>query len=1120
MSLPWLNGRSHFSIGESLATPEDLVKAAQAAGLPGVLLCDTMTISGMPEFFTAARKAGIKPMLGVRLRIVDDMGFDPDTGRPDKALVKKHRAWFLRALVVDETGLAAIMALLSKSFDEAHFYAVPRLLLPEVIEAARGGGLILTLGDAYGARNHQVAATIEGCREAGIPLYADIPLTLTPLGIRQAKEALLLQDQGVPSLLSPVALYTSPEHADSLDLMAAVASNMGMDKLSPRHPVRDHVVRDTLAIRTRAAHGVAQLARRYGEPTGSNWAARMGAALTATRELADKLTFTWDKMPPSLPRMAMDEDAELFDRVKAGLADRFGRDTFGHRPTAKVEYVQRIQHELKVIKDLGFAPYFLLVQDVVRWAKDNGVRVGPGRGSVGGSLVAYVIGITDVDPMRFGLLFERFINPERIDLPDADLDFASLRREDVIQYLKTRFGEDYVAGVANYNTMQAAGALKDVCRMLGIEGANVAFSKLIPKEHGQSYSIDEALEEVPDLVAFAEKQPEVMRHARNLEGKMRAYGRHAAGMIVAGVPIRQRAVVERRGGLATINWDKRLSEDFGLVKLDILGLSTLDMLDISVEQIRQRHGTRVDLTAIPLDDPKVLDAFGRGETVGVFQFESHGMRRLLKDLGVAGRLSFSDLAVATALYRPGPMDSGLMEDFVKIRQGSRSERYDHSSMESALKETQGVMVYQEQVMQVARDFAGFSMPESDHLRKAMGKKDKAKMAEWQERFVDGAVAAHGVAPGLASEIFDKISKFAAYGFNKSHAVEYALISYQTMWLKVHYPVEFWAGVLSMLKEDRRDGALADMSRMGITLMPPDVNDSGLHFAALNDTVLLAPFSVIKGVSDKASEVIIESRASKGRFTSIADFEAKVPARNVNVAARGKLDLVGAFARIEPGQMPPDHHSRRRDQVELMPGFIREAVIIDREMDVSVPNVQTLVGLVDAWKVCERCELKGLCHPKPMLQAKARAMVVVDAPNFREEGKDEMGYGSTAESIEAALASAGMAFDEIYLTALIKTPKPKAGFPMKAVSECPSWLEEEIRILKPPVVVLLGPETYKYFFKGSKSTLNQDTGKVVFDAKRDLNILVGMNPGAIYFSPEKQSVLDEVMQKLPALLPFA
>lgn len=374
--------------------------------------------------------------------------------------------------------------------------------------------------------------------------------------------------------------------------------------------------------------------------------------------------------------------------------------------------------------------------------------------------------------------------------------------------------------------------------------------------------------------------------------------------------------------------------------------------------------------------------------------------------------------------------------------------------------------------------------------------------------------------GLAEEVYNKISRFAAYGFNKSHAVEYALISYQTMWLKVRHPVEFWCGTLSMLKDERRDAALMDMRRLGIRLLPPDVNLSGVHFTALNDTTVLAPFSAVKGCSEKGAEEIVRARGGTP-FASAADLEARCTRRIVTSKVRDVLDRVGAFSRVEPGQLPADHPDRRRDQVELMPGLISDAVVIDRPLDLGPGKLDALSGVVEAWRACDRCELAGLCHPRPMLRGAARVMVVVDGPNFKEERADEMGHGSAWDAVVQALGAAGMEPEEVYLTSLVKSVKPEKGkgWSTATLAACPHWLEEEIRLLRPPAVLILGSEAFRHFLKGQKGGINDHAGRVVYDKERDLNLVVGINPGAIYYDASKQDKLNEIVARLPDLLPL-
>ncbi|EPJ5413045.1 hypothetical protein [Acinetobacter baumannii] len=358
----------------------------------------------------------------------------------------------------------------------------------------------------------------------------------------------------------------------------------------------------------------------------------------------------------------------------------------------------------------------------------------------GGSLVAYLLGITDVDPIRFGLIFERFINPERLDLPDADLDFASSGRYKVIDYLVEKYGKDYVAGISNYSTLASASALRDTGRISGLNNMQLSATKLVLKEHGTSLDLNTSADAVPELDKFRNEHPVIWKHATKLAGTMKSFGQHAAGIVVAGEPIVNRAVLETRGKSPVVNWDKRVVEDWGLIKMDLLGLATLDVLNIACDYVKERHGIELDLLKIPLDDEKTMQALGRGETVGVFQLESSGMQQLLKNISNGGAVTFDDICAVTALYRPGPMDSGMLDDYVDLRKGLKEVTYAHEVLEPVLSDTYGVVVYQEQTMALARKLAGFSMAESDHLRKAIGKKDLKKMAELKPKFIDGAKA--------------------------------------------------------------------------------------------------------------------------------------------------------------------------------------------------------------------------------------------------------------------------------------------------------------------------------------------------------------------------------------------
>ncbi|WP_342234558.1 DNA polymerase III subunit alpha [Inquilinus sp. OTU3971] len=1106
-----LSVRSHFSLGESTMSVDTIVETAKTLGLKSVALTDTMTVSGMIDFAVRAKKAEIKPIIGVRLRMVDDIVYRP--GKGEKFKQAEH---FVKLYARSDDGLKRIFRLLTLANAEPNFYRVPRLAWAQLLAELDTDALVVTLGDAQSALAHRRAREIarnifDAQRRSNV--FLELCPIATPLFDRQNRDAIQLHEElSIPLVVSLPAFYAEGD-ADARDVLQVICDGKGAklgDTWALKPYVRDlHMLGDK-AFYERAVDAAHRARGRFPAlPLGRHWS----QALANVETLVESIGYVWEKMPVALPAMAEDEDAVLRRFCVEGWRDRFTRKVFDHQPDAAAlaaAYKPRLLYELDILKRLKFAGYFLLVRQIVQWAKSNGIAVGPGRGSVGGSLVGYLIGITDVDPIRFDLLFERFINPERLDLPDADLDFMSERRHEVIDYLTETFGKDRVAGISNYTTMAAASAVRDVARVSDLDPSEYSCTKLVPKEHGQPVSLAKAAELVPDIAKFRDAYRGIWSHATKLEGCMRSLGRHAAGVVVGGVPLEERAVVERREGEPTINWDKRVAEDMGLVKLDVLGLTTLDLLDRAKRYIWKRHAKKVDLLELPLDDEKTLANFAAAKTVGVFQFESGGMRKLLKDLGREG-ITFDDVAAATALYRPGPMDAGLMDQYVAVKGGMASITFDHPSMENALKDTFGVMVYQEQVMQVSRDFAGFTMPEADKLRKAMGKKLPEEMAKMRDKFVAGAVATSGVTAAFAGEIFDKIEKFAGYGFNKSHAVAYTLISFQSMWVKTYYPVEFFAAALTVLKEDKLAGLLHDAAELGIKVLPPDINISSTEFEILNDTTLVIPFNRIKGISDNTSNAILAARVG-GQFTSMADLTARVERKRCNIRHMASLDKVGAFARIEAGQLAATHPDRLRDQVELLPGLVSDHVPIRREMSCDALSVKEIKRVV-----LDYMAPADAVYCKPLLGSKPRFMVVSDCPTWSEEQKGQFTAGASFEFVSEALALVGLTKQDAYWTGLLKRPKKgKMIEPFEIAGQAP-FLDREIEILKPPVIVCLGSASVKHFVPDVRGNTIELAGNVVFDKTLDANIVIGFNPAQIAYDPDKMSVLEELFVKITTMV---
>lgn len=1115
--------RSHFSIGEALLTPGELIEQAKTLGYKSVALTDTMSVSGMVDLTRQALEAGIKPIVGARIRVVDH----PTQKKVAKGEVEpEQNQWFAKVYVKNAAGMAALIALLSKGFSEEYFYYVPRVGVEDLIFALRSGGLIVSTGDLFNLfhhpRYHEILQQLAGAAGTSDTLV-ELNLIDTPLFATLNEYALIAaRTLGLSTILTRPVLYAGRDDADTLDVLTAITGNQKMSAPRRHVPfVRDFALEPPMSFAKRAARARAAIEQVSPGITADAFK----QALANMQALVDQIEYVWEKQPVSLPQMAANEFAQLTLLCKQGFAQRLKNPVLGYQPDNLKPYIERLQYELGVLKNMGFERYFLVVRDLTHWSKQAGIMVGPGRGSVGGSLIAFLLGITDVDPIRFGLIFERFINPERLDLPDADLDFMSSRRHEVIEYLTQKYGAERVAGISNYSTLGAASSLRDVGRVFEVDPRELSCSKLIGKgdeDEEELTVLEQAANEVPELAAFRDAHGEVWRHAVKLGGRLRNLGQHAAGVIVAGEPLVNRAVVaNRKDESPRVNWDKRVVEDWGLVKMDILGLSTLDILTQAKTLIRERHGIEIDYTALPLDDEKVLDAFGRGDTKGVFQFESSGMAKLLKDLAVGGRLSFDDLSAATSLYRPGPMDSGLLDQYVSVRQGVQEPAYPHASVEEALKETGGVMVYQEQVMRVTQDLAGFSMAKADGVRKAIGKKDLDKMKKFRGEFVAGAVAS-GMAAYAAESLWDQIEKFAGYSFNKAHAAAYSIISYQTMWTKVHYAAEFYAAALSVLKEEKLPSMVADAQARGVHVVPPDINRSTDRFEISFDEkrdqhVLLTPFSSLKGLSGNTTAAILKAREA-GPFASKEEFVSRVERRKCNARHQDVLDRVGAFAEIEPTQLPARHPDRLKDQIELMPGLVVDFVKPDRGLIVDNHIKGELKKLVfDMRHNCNSCSLAGGVHPMMRLGKSPKFMVVSDSPNWSEEQAAKLMEGEASAYLKGAMKQHGLSVNDGYFTTLVKSPKSEKMLTPEQINGCSRFLDHEVKLLKPPIIVALGGSSIRHFVKGAKGGAMELAGKVVYVPELDANIVCGINPGMVSFDSSKQKVLDNIFGLVADLL---
>lgn len=877
-----LHVHSSYSLLEGAIQVGTLAKLAAADGQPAMALTDTNNLFGALEFSEKLASSGIQPIAGVQLSV--DFADEENGGRRPVQSATPH----IVLLATSEAGYGNLMKLVTQACLAAGAGS-PVAAIDHV--AANHADLIALTGGAGGPLDLALRAGQPAQAEArlkrlqaifGDRLYVEIQRHEREDG--PAVEAGLLKlayDADLPIVATNEPFFGKPADFEAHDALLAVAEG--------------RLLSDGERRRVSPAHyfaGRAEMKRRFAD---------LPEALASTVEIARRCAWRVGTRKPILPRFGeegRDEAEELEVQARAGLAARLEK----HGPAAGFtveDYDKRLAFELGIITRMKFPGYFLIVSDFIKWAKAQDIPVGPGRGSGAGSLVAYALTITDVDPLRFALLFERFLNPDRVSMPDFDIDFCQYRREEVIEYVKHHYGEERVAQIITFGTLQARGVLRDVGRVLEMPYGQVdKLTKLVPQNPAKPITLPEAIAGEPKLQEAAAEEPVVARLleiAQKLEGLHRHASTHAAGVVIGDRPLDQLVAlsVDPRTGMRVTQFNMKWVEQAGLVKFDFLGLKTLTTLTIAVRLIAQR-GIHVDLAQLPFDDPKTYEMLARGETVGVFQVESVGMRKALVEMK-ADRIE--DLIALVALYRPGPMDN--IPTYCRRKLGLEEPTYLHPLMEPILAETHGIIVYQEQVMQVAQALSGYSLGEADLLRRAMGKKIKAEMDAQRDRFLRGAMEA-GLKKDLANEIFDLLAKFADYGFNKSHAAAYAIVAFQTAYLKANYPVEFLAASMTLdigntdkLSEFRRDA-----ERLGIKVERPSINRSGVDFDVADGAIRYA-LGAIKGVGRAAVESIVAARAKDGPFRDLADFARRIDTRLVNRRTIEALICAGTLDEIEP-----------------------------------------------------------------------------------------------------------------------------------------------------------------------------------------------------------------------------
>jgi DNA polymerase III subunit alpha len=869
-----LRVRSAYSLLEGAIKADALAALAKAAGMPAVGLTDRANLFGALEFSVVTSQAGVQPIVGCALPVSGLGGGPPERWARTPTIV---------LLAQNATGYRNLCELSSAAFLETEASDAPHVAWETV--AAHAEGLIALSGGVDGPVDPLFAAgrTAEGraALEALAAVFEDrfyVELQRHGLAAQAAAEPGLVAwayERDTPLVATNDVYFARPETWQAHDALLCIAEGAFLGQDERRRVTREHWFKPA-----------AEMRRLFAD---------LPEACDNTLEIARRCAFMVKKRAPILPRFptpaGLTEDDELARQAREGLRRRL--DATPPTDGDEQPYWQRLEREIGVIQSMGFSGYFLIVSDFMKWAVAHDIPVGPGRGSGAGSAVAWSLLITGVDPLKFGLIFERFLNPERVSMPDFDIDFCQDRREEVIAYVQQRYGADRVAQIITFGSLQARAVVRDVGRVMQLPLGQVdRLAKMIPNNPAAPVSLAQAIEMEPRLKQ-ARDDDEAVRQlleiALQLEGLYRNASTHAAGIVIGDRPLTELAPLYRdpRSSLPATQFNMKWVESAGLVKFDFLGLKTLTVIQRALKHL-ERRGAPVDLERLPLDDQAAYSLAASGQTVGVFQMEGQGMRDTLRKLRPA---SIEEITALISLYRPGPMDS--IDEYVDVKMGRRPLKV-LPGLEEVLTDTYGVIVYQEQVMRIAQILAGYSLGEADLLRRAMGKKKKEEMDQQRVRFLTGA-AERGLPQADAEDMFERMAKFAGYGFNKGHAAPYALIAYQTAWLKANAPVEFFAASLSLdiSNTDKLAVFYQDARRQGVTILPPDINRSGADFEVEDGQVLYA-LGAVRNVGLQAMAHVVQVRRSGGRFRDIFDFLERIDPRQVNKRALESLARAGAF----------------------------------------------------------------------------------------------------------------------------------------------------------------------------------------------------------------------------------
>lgn len=939
---PFIHLRVHtaYSLLEGALKIKDLAYLLKEYKMPAVAQTDTGNLFGALEFSSVISDSGIQPIIGCQVKIKSEFSKE-ETGLKIKSSLLKDKAFYdtLILLAQNEQGYLNLLKLVSLSYLEKS-PEEPAHISFEDLESLPLGLIVLTGGVDGGVGRHLLKKDVDGARHYLERLQRSFEERLYIEIMRHGLDAEHQTEKGfidlayalnIPLVATNNAFFAKRQMYKAHDALLCVAEGVYVDQENRRKVTPEHYLKSS-----------EEMANLFED---------LPEAYLNTSIIAQRCSFRPKERAPILPPFPAESnlsEGEILDQMaRAGLKKRLSAlSSDSEKETA---YWERLNYELKIIIHMGYAGYFLIVADFIQWAKSKDIPVGPGRGSGAGSVVAWSLTITDVDPIKLNLIFERFLNPERVSMPDFDIDFCQDRRDEVITYVQNKYGKDRVAQIITFGKLASRAVIRDVGRVLGMPYPQVdKISKLIPYNPTNPITLEEAVAQEPEIQALRQSDPavaELIEIALDLEGLYRHASTHAAGLVIADRPLNELVPLYRdpRSQMPVTQFNMKYVEQAGLVKFDFLGLKALTIIEDTVKLIRQKNGD-FDISRISLDDKKTFDLLNRVETHGIFQVESAGMRDVLGQLRPD---RFEELVALVALYRPGPMDD--IPRYLACKHGVESVAYAHPMLEEILQETFGVMVYQEQVMQIAQVMAGYTLGAADLLRRAMGKKIKSEMNAQRQLFVKGAVE-RGIKESLAHDVFDQMAKFAGYGFNKSHSAPYALLLYQTAYLKANYPVAFFTSTLTHDRGniDKLNDTCLELRRMGVSVLPPDVNASGVYFKmeeTENGTSIRYALSAVKNVGDGGQEEVVSEREKNGPYRDIFDFACRNSTKVINKRQLERLICGGVFDSLHPN---------RRELFENIDLFIK---IANESRTMATDTQTSLFGKDDHGKIQKKQDLK-------------------------------------------------------------------------------------------------------------------------------------------------------------------